>query len=137
MQECLKVRQRYGLIGRFLGKPVPAVGCSIGFERILSLLQERESPEAAKAERILLVRQAGDLVEMTRHAEQLRAAGLAVESYLEEDDLGKQLKYAEAAGIIWAIKQVRADDLSLLVRHLPTRQDQTISLAEFQALLHR
>ena len=126
-----------GLIGTFAGKDIPAVGCSIGFERILSLLQERESPEAAKAERILLVRQAGDLVEMTRHAEQLRAAGLAVESYLEEDDLGKQLKYAEAAGIIWAIKQVRADDLSLLVRHLPTRQDQTISLAEFQALLHR
>ena len=125
-----------GLIGRFLGKPVPAVGCSIGFERILSLLQERESPEAAKAERILLVRQAGDLVEMTQHAEQLRAAGLAVESYLEEDDLGKQLKYAEAAGIIWAVKEVHPDDLSLLVRHLPTRQDQAISLADFQALLH-
>ena len=126
-----------GLIGTFAGKAIPAVGCSIGFERILSLLQERESPEAAKAERILLVRQAGDLVEMTRHAEQLRAAGLAVESYLEEDDLGKQLKYAQAAGITWAIKQVRADDLSLLVRHLPTRQDQAVSLAEFQALLHR
>src|SRR5438552_962138 len=126
-----------GLIGRFAGKDIPAVGCSIGFERILSILQNRENPGTMKAERVLLVRRAGDLVEMTRHAEQLRAAGLAVESYLEEDDLGKQLKYAEAAGIIWAIKQVRADDLSLLVRHLPTRQDQTISLAEFQALLHR
>jgi histidyl-tRNA synthetase len=126
-----------GLIGTFAGKDIPAVGCSIGFERILSLLQERESPEAAKAERILLVRQVGDLVEMTRHAEQLRAAGLAVESYLEEDDLGKQLKYAEAAGMIWAVKEVHPDDLSLLVRHLPTRQDQAISLAEFQALLHR
>ena len=126
-----------GLIGTFAGKDIPAVGCSIGFERILSILQNRENPGTMKAERVLLVRRAGDLVEMTRHAEQLRAAGLAVESYLEEDDLGKQLKYAEAAGIIWAIKQVRADDLSLLVRHLPTRQDQAISLADFQALLHR
>src|SRR5207253_5957410 len=125
-----------GLIGTFAGKDIPAVGCSIGFERILSLLQERKRPDTARVERVLLVRQPGDLVEMTRHAEQLRAAGLAVESYLEEDDLGKQLKYAEAAGMIWAIKEVHADDLSLLVRHLPTRQDRAVSLAEFQALLH-
>ena len=67
----------------------------------------------------------------------MTGAGLAVESYLEEDDLGKQLKYAEAAGMIWAVKEVHSDDLSLLVRHLPTRQDQAISLADFQALLHR
>ena len=126
-----------GLIGTFAGKDIPAVGCSIGFERILSLLQERESPDAAKAERVLLVRQPGDLVEMTRHAEQLRAAGLAVESYLEEDDLGKQLKYAQGAGMTWAIKEVHSDDLSLLVRHLPTRQDRAVSLADFQSLLHR
>src|SRR5207253_245900 len=124
-----------GLIGTFAGKDIPAVGCSIGFERILTLLQERESPEAAKAERVLLVRQPGDLVEMTRFAEQLRAGGLAVESYLEEDDLGKQLRYAQAAGMIWAIKEVHPGDLSLLVRHLPTRQDQAVSLADFQALL--
>ncbi|HEY3198467.1 MAG TPA: histidine--tRNA ligase [Nitrospirales bacterium] len=125
-----------GLIGRFLGKPIPAVGCSIGFERILSILQNRENSGTAKAERVLLVRH-GDLLEMTRHAEQLRAKGLAVESYMEEDDLGKQLKYAEAAGLTWAIKEVRAGALSLLVRHLPTRQDRTVSLAEFQELLER
>ena len=123
-----------GLIGRFLGKSVPAVGCSIGFERILSILQNRETSGAPKAGRVLLVRHE-DLLEMTRHAEQLRAKGVAVESYLEADELGKQLKYAEAAGITWAIKEVRSDDLSLLVRHLPTRQDRTVSLAEFQELL--
>jgi histidyl-tRNA synthetase len=124
-----------GLIGRFLGKSIPAVGCSIGFERILSILQNRESSGPPKVERVLLVRQAGDLLEMTRHAEQLRAKGLAVESYMEEDDVGKQLKYAEAAGITWAIKEVQADDLSLLVRHLPTRRDLTMSLADFQELM--
>jgi histidyl-tRNA synthetase len=124
-----------GLIGRFLGKPIPAVGCSIGFERILSILQNRENSGPAKVERVLLVRPGGDLAEVTRHAEQLRAKGIAIESYMEEDDLGKQLKYAEAAGITWAIKEVRADDLSLLVRHLPTRQDRTVALADFQELL--
>jgi histidyl-tRNA synthetase len=125
-----------GLIGRFLGKPIPAVGCSIGFERILAILQNHESSAPAKVERVLLVRPGGDLAEMTRHAEQLRAKGIAIESYMEEDDLGKQLKYAEAAGITWAIKEVRADDLSLLVRHLPTRQDRTVALTDFQELLN-
>jgi histidyl-tRNA synthetase len=126
-----------GLIGRFLGKSIPAVGCSIGFERILSILQTRENPGAVKMERVLLVRQGADLAAMTRQAEKLRATGIAIESYMEEDDLGKQLKYAEAAGLTWAIKEVRADDLSLLVRHLPTRKDRTVSLAEFQELLAR
>jgi histidyl-tRNA synthetase len=124
-----------GLIGRFLGKSIPAVGCSIGFERILSILQNRESSGPAKVDRVLLVRHGGDLLEMTRLAEQLRAADVSVESYLEEDDLGKQLKYAEAVGITWAIKEVRPDDLSLLVRHLPTRQDRHVSLAELLRLL--
>lgn len=124
-----------GLIGTFAGRDIPAVGCSIGFERILSILQGRESPDGAKADRVLLVRQPGDLAEMTRQAEKLRAAGLAVESYLEADDVGKQLKYAEAAGITWAIKEIHSNDLSLLVRDLPNRKDRSISLAEFRRLL--
>ncbi len=37
-----------GMIGRFLGQQVPAVGFSIGFERIVDLVAERE-PDAAPA----------------------------------------------------------------------------------------
>ncbi len=36
-----------GMIGRFLGREVPAVGFSIGFERILDLLPQRSSGTAA------------------------------------------------------------------------------------------
>ena len=123
-----------GLIGKFAGKEIPAVGCSIGFERILSILQERETPHNASVGRVLLVRHGPDLVELSRQAEELRARGVPVETYLEEDDLGKQLKYAEVAGIVWAVKEVH-QDMTLLVRHLPTRQDRTVSVSELQTIL--
>ena len=38
-----------GMIGRFLGRPVPAVGFSIGFERILDLLPQQPEDAAATA----------------------------------------------------------------------------------------
>ena len=45
-----------GLIGRFAGKDIPAVGCSLGFERILSILQARkEGPATVAMPRVLLV----------------------------------------------------------------------------------
>jgi histidyl-tRNA synthetase len=124
-----------GLIGKFAGKAIPAVGCSIGFERILAILQDRQSQNTAKAERVLLVRESNDIVAMTRHAEILRAAGLAVESYLEDDPVGKQFQYADTVGIIWAIKEFHEQDLSLVIRHLPTRQDRAVTLVQFRSLV--
>jgi hypothetical protein len=44
------------------------------------------------------------------------------------------LKYAEVAGIVWAVKEVH-QDMTLLVRHLPTRQDRTVSVSELQTIL--
>jgi histidyl-tRNA synthetase len=124
-----------GLIGRFLGKPVPAVGCSIGFERILAIQQQRAGAASVAVSRAILLRGDQDDRQLQIQAEKLRDAGLPVETYLDRDEIGKQLKYAEGAGITWAIKQVQADDQSLLVRHIPTRQDRTVTLIEFQDLL--
>lgn len=125
-----------GLIGTLAGRSIPAVGCSIGFERILSILQDRKGKTSATAERVLLIREGSDVVAMIRQAEILRAAGLAVESYLEDDAIGRQFKYAESVGITWAIKEFHESNHSLVIRHLPTREERTVSLAEFQALLH-
>jgi histidyl-tRNA synthetase len=123
-----------GLIGRFVGRPIPAVGCSIGFERILAIQQQQDAGSVKVFPRALLLRTAGDDVRLQAQAEKLRNAGIPVETYLDHEDTAKQLKYAEAEGLIWAIKQVNPD-LSLVIRHLPTRQDREASLAEFQALL--
>ena len=125
------------LIGRFLGKPVPAVGCSIGFERILAILQERAAGQATTVvPRALFICDGQEAVQIQQQAEHLRNAGLQVETYLDHDPVGKQFKYAETTGILWAIKSFNEDTSSLTVRHLPTRQDRIVSLAEFKTLLH-
>ena len=121
-----------GLIGTFAGTNVPAAGCSIGFERLLTLLQEKEKDAPLKSVRILLLRQGSDANRTNQAAEELRQRGLAVEAYFESDDPGKQFQYAEAAGLTWAIKEVRPDR-SVLARHLPTRTDSVLSFAEFEA----
>jgi histidyl-tRNA synthetase len=125
-----------GLIGRFANKDIPAVGCSLGFERILDILQEREVGKAVTAEpRALLICDTEDPVHLQQQAERLRNEGLCIETYLDPDDVGKQFKYAEAAGIIWAIKRFDASSASVTVRYLPERRDLTLPLPEFKARL--
>ncbi len=124
------------LMGQFAGKKIPAVGCSIGFERILAILQERTAEHAVAATpRALLICDEQDAALLQQQAEQLRNEGLCVEAYLDRDDVGKQCKYAEAAGITWAIKHFDAASSSVTVRYLPERRDLTLALAEFKARL--
>jgi len=124
------------LIGQFAGRKIPAVGCSIGFERILAILQERTAGQAVAASpRALLICDEGDIGLLQRQAEQLRNEGLCVETYLDYDDVGKQFKYAEAAGITWAIKRFDAASSSVTVRYLPERKDLALPLSEFKARL--
>ncbi len=124
------------LIGQFAGRKIPAVGCSIGFERILAILEERTAGQAVAASpRALLICDEGDVDLLQRQAEQLRNEGLCVETYLDYDDVGKQFKYAEAAGITWAIKRFDAASSSVTVRYLPERKDLALPLSEFKARL--
>ncbi len=124
------------LIGQLAGKKIPAVGCSIGFERILSILQERAAGRAVSSmPRALLICDNENPAFLQRQAERLRNEGLCVETFLDHDDVGKQFKYAEAAGITWAITRFDAASSSIIVRYLPERRDLTLSLAEFRARL--
>src|SRR5206468_11465847 len=124
------------LIGQFAGRKIPAFGCSIGFERILAILQERTAGQAVAASpRRLLICDEGDVGLLERQAEQLRNDELCVETYLDYDDVGKQFKYAEAAGITCAIKRFDAASSSVTVRYLPERKDLALPLSEFKARL--
>ena len=121
-----------GLIGRFAQKDIPAVGCSIGFERILSILQERKLGQGtATVSRVLLVNDGQGTDLLQQQAEQLRNAGICIETYLDQEDLGKQFKYAETACILWAIQRFDPVSSTVTVRYLSERRDLTISLAEF------
>jgi histidyl-tRNA synthetase len=82
------------LIGRFLGHDVPACGFSIGFERIVDLL---DAPRTRAA--LAVLTEPGVAVpDALAAARDLRAAGRTVEVIPRSGKFGAQLKRLEAAG---------------------------------------
>jgi histidyl-tRNA synthetase len=80
------------MIGKLLGRDVPATGFSIGFERIVDILKEREGLQPSGQERIaLLVPDGGDLPEAVAAARRLREAGCIVSIEPRRRRLGRQL----------------------------------------------
>jgi len=95
-----------GLIGMFLGEDVPACGFSLGLERILVVMAERNmfpaSVERAPADVLVTVFDRESTPEALKLAAELRTADLRVELYPEPDKLGKQMKYAASKQIPFA-----------------------------------
>jgi histidyl-tRNA synthetase len=93
------------LVGMFLGQDVPACGFSLGLERILVVMSEKEmfppQLETSPAEVMVSVWNEESIAESLELAQSLRAAGLRVDLYPEPDKLGKQFKYASARGILF------------------------------------
>lgn len=89
-----------GLIGMFSGRDVPAVGGSLGLERILVIMEERGAFSDIKSSLDVLFVQLDDKVlpDVVRTAADLRAAGFSTSVYPESTKLGKQFKYAESIG---------------------------------------
>src|SRR6185503_1454714 len=97
-------RGRYDkLIGMFLGKEVPACGFSLGLERIIVVMSERQMfPEqliASPADVMVTIWNEDSIAESIALASELRSKGLRVDLYPEADKLGKQFKYASGRGI--------------------------------------
>ncbi len=94
-----------GLIGTFLGRPVPATGISLGLERIIEVVQEfglMETP--ATVAQVLVTIFADTVGPAAEIAQALRSAGLNVDFSLQPNrSLGDQLKYADRKGIPLAV----------------------------------
>jgi len=88
------------LVGMFLGKDVPACGFSLGLERILVVMAERNmfpaSVASAAVDVMVTIWSHETRGESLALAAELRRAGLRVDVYPEADKLGKQFKYASA-----------------------------------------
>ncbi len=97
-----------GLVNRFSDDSVPAVGCSIGLDRLITGLRNlgiELGTTATTASVIVLVMPGVDVTEASRAAHQLRRAGVATELYVGEavGKVGKQLAYANAQGFRAAV----------------------------------
>jgi histidyl-tRNA synthetase len=91
-----------GLIGLFAGEEVPAVGISVGIDRLISALEELEVLPKGRAAAAALVTifDAESRGYSMRIAAELRRAGVAAELYMDPGaKLAKQMKYASRKGI--------------------------------------
>ncbi len=86
------------LIGKFTGTPTPAVGFSIGFERIFGILRDRGAVASIKP-RIAVIYNAGDVTRAISYANTLREQyDVAIAE--RANKLGKQLARLEERGFI-------------------------------------
>lgn len=95
-----------GLVERFLGRKIPAVGASIGVDRLLAAMQKLGLVEdvASTAQVIVTVMEPSRIAEYQKLTRELRQAGINTEMYLgEEKSLGKQLQYANRQQIPFAV----------------------------------
>lgn len=91
------------LVGMFLGRDVPACGFSLGLERIIVVMAERDMfPKelvASPAEVMVTIWNDESIADSIALASELRGKGLRVDLYPEADKLGKQFKYASSRDI--------------------------------------
>jgi histidyl-tRNA synthetase len=95
-----------GLVERFLGKKIPAVGASIGVDRLFAALQKLELVDLtpATARVLVTVMEPGRMDNYRKMTREIRMAGINTEMYLgPEKGLGKQLQYANRLRIPIAV----------------------------------
>jgi histidyl-tRNA synthetase len=128
-----------GLIEKLGGpKNTPAVGISLGFERIMLLLAEKEKSAAQVIyPRVFIANNGQSEKDILALAEQLRSEGIQVEACLEKKDFKKQMETAQANGIDCAITDFKPGAKSYKVRQLSTRQDKEMPLAELYDIMKR
>ena len=85
------------LIGKFVKDQVPAVGFSIGFERIFSILMEKKSRQGDRPQTIALLYDEADIEAAVRKAEELRAS-YRTALFIRPKKTGKFLNRLEEQG---------------------------------------
>ncbi|MCM2272210.1 MAG: ATP phosphoribosyltransferase regulatory subunit, partial [candidate division Zixibacteria bacterium] len=94
------------LVERFLNKPYPAVGSSIGIDRLLAALIELKAIELrTSTSQVLVTTMDRDrIADYLRIVHELRDAGIRAEIYSgDTKNLTKQVKYGDKVGIPFAI----------------------------------
>jgi histidyl-tRNA synthetase len=125
---------RYDYLARQIGgkKEVPAVGISIGVDRIVaSLWYKKLCPRIIKKPKIYFVQLGAEAkLKSLNVIEILRKAHIPITQSLSKDNLGSQLASAEKLGVpyvlIFGLKEALND--SVIVRDMSNRSQDTIKL---------
>jgi histidyl-tRNA synthetase len=83
------------LIGKFLNENVPAVGFSIGFERIFSILMEHGIDVEGRQKKVAVMYDEKDFIAAAKIADKLRGEGNIASLYVKPKKMGKFLSKLE------------------------------------------
>ncbi len=127
------------LVGMFSGKQVPAVGFSLGLERILLLMEEQQMFPALPMAAQVMVCPLPDtpLAPVVGLTSRLRQAGITVELSPEQTRLGRQLAYADDLHIPYALI-IGPDEVTQRIytlKHLASGEQQQLDEAGLLAAL--
>ena len=121
------------LVGMFSSKQVPAVGFSLGLERILLLMEEQQMfPDLRMAAQVMVCPlPETPLAPVIGLTSRLRQAGITVELYPEQARLGRQLANADDLHIPYALI-IGPDEVTrqrYTLKHLATGEQQQLDEA--------
>jgi histidyl-tRNA synthetase len=122
-----------GLVDQFSEQSMPAVGVSIGIDRLYDALTEMNLIPKAKVSDVLILNLEPNLqTEYIKLASRLRENNFNVELYYEPVKLDKQFKYAEKKGIAFAVvmgeEEMKSGTVKL--KNIATRQQEDVSIAD-------
>ena len=123
-----------GLIGRFAKQQIPAVGTSVGLDRLMAAMDELKLlPQNLTSTQVFVTVFNADLAETSLEvASKLRQQGINTEVSYQTENLGKQLKLAAAKNIRYAIiiGPDEAENNHLVVRNLESGQEQKLTVGQ-------
>src|SRR5438094_854163 len=129
------------LVGMFLGRDVPACGFSLGLERIIVVMSEREMFPAklvsSPADVMITIWNEDSVGESIALGTELRSKGLRVDLYPEADKLAKQFKYASTRGVPFVA--IIGDDERLrgevAIKDMRTGEQRSVARDEITAVI--
>ena len=123
-----------GLVSTFLDEKIPAVGGSLGLERLLVLMEERKMfPDLNNRCDVLVARLDEDaLEENLALAAKVRAAGRSCMVFPETSKIARQFKYAEEIGARHVLVQGKRElrDGVVALRNMSDGSQETLSVDE-------
>ncbi len=120
------------LIGQLSGKPVPAVGVGLGFDRITQAAEQLNLiPDDINGVEVLVVNfDPNYLDKALQITSKLRKQGISTEIYIDNVKLNKQFKYAEEQGINYVVI-VGEDEINqnkVTLKNIQTRDQEMLSI---------
>ena len=116
------------MVGKFVGREVPAVGIYFGIVTNLEILQEKKEDKVGTAQVYVLTINTTD--QALTLVQQLRDAGITADFSLGKKGVSKNLQYADSVGIPYVLiigeKELKQD--KVLLRDMKTGNEQLLAL---------